>query len=99
MIGTNDWDTWTSVWLAGAAVPGQRTRERHRAAVARWQARLAAPIEAVIALLALVMIGLALHHAANALERGLGGCVAMAILLSWLVHARARAAVERSLAH
>lgn len=83
MNATREWDVWAGHWRTVQMSPAQldamieRTRRTRRTL---WVVRT---IAAAVPMIALTIVGLALEHAANAFEAGLGLVVALGIVTVW----------------
>jgi len=78
------WDALRAEWLRSADAAGAVAAAERQMRSARRGALVGQMIEAAIALGAVAFVGLALRHAANVFEAGLGVIVAIAICVAWL---------------
>lgn len=81
---------WKDDWQRTTDSPAAPREVSKRLARARMENIVARIIEGAVAMSALALVGLALVHAANALEAGLGLVVGLAIAAIWIQRGRIR---------
>ena len=92
----NDWERWQRQWQRPADESGVAAA-RQRLARARRELLVAKLLEVSVAVAALLLVALALIHAANAFEAALGLLVGAAICSAWLLRNVVRDREEASL--
>ena len=90
MNPANDWQRWEAAWRAARAAPAELDAMIARARSARRTIGALRVLSAALALASLAAVGLALHHAGNALETALGLAVGIGIAALWLADALQR---------
>jgi hypothetical protein len=81
---------WKDVWQLTTDSPAASREVSRRLARARRESMVVRIIEGAVAMSALGLVALALMHAANALEAGLGLIVGLAISAIWIQRGRIR---------
>lgn len=81
---------WTDTWQRTTESPAATREVSRRLARARRENIVVRIIEGAVASIAVALVGLALMHAANAFEAGLGLLVAAAIVAIWIQRGRIR---------
>jgi hypothetical protein len=92
-----DWDALRAEWLRSGDAASAIASAQRQMNVGRRGALVAQAIEAGIAVVGLTLVGLALRHAANRLEAGLGIVVAIGICAAWLWRRELARQEQRSL--
>jgi hypothetical protein len=78
-----DWDAVRAEWLRTADAASAIASAQRQMVLAKRGARVSQAVEALVAIVALAFVGLALRHAANALEAALGVVVGVLIGVAW----------------
>jgi hypothetical protein len=91
-----NWDVLRAEWMRTADAETVIAAAQRQMRAARWNARLGQALEAGIASIALALVGLALHHAANPFEAALGIIVGISICAAWLGRRRIARQDQRS---
>lgn len=81
---------WTDTWQRTTESPAATQEVSRRLARARLESIAVRIVEGAVAVSALVLVALALMHAANAVEAGLGLFVGLAISAIWIQRGRIR---------
>lgn len=90
MRAFNEWSAWEETWRAERSTPGQLDDMIRRTRAARRMLLFVRLVSTGIAAAALAILGLALQHAGNAFEAGLGLLVGAGVATVWLVDAANR---------
>jgi hypothetical protein len=81
---TADWERWQEEWKRGGSSQATVTAGLRQTAKARRGLFISWLIESAIGSASLLLVILALQHAANALEAGLGLAVGLGISIAWV---------------
>ena len=81
---------WTDTWQRTTESPAAMREVSRRLARARRENTVVRIIEVAVAVSAVLLVALALMHAANAFEAGLGVFVGLAIVAIWIQRGRIR---------
>jgi hypothetical protein len=93
----NDWERWQRQWQRPAAASNSVAAARQRLARGRRELFVTQLLEMSVAAAALLLVALALLHAASAFEAALGLVVGAAICVAWLMRNVVRKREEASL--
>lgn len=81
---------WTDIWQRTTESPAATREVSRRLARARLENVVVRIVEGAVAVIAVALVALALMHAANAFEAGLGVFVGVAIVAIWIQRGRIR---------
>lgn len=85
MTPISEWDQWGTSWREAGSTPAELERMIERTSGARRAIAVERALSGAVAVAALTVVGLALRHAANRFEAGLGLAVAAGITAAWSV--------------